>query len=413
MNTAPSPEPARPIVLGICGGIAAYKAVDVASRLRKAGHTVHVAMTEAAAAFVTPLTFAAVSGQPVLDRLLPDADAGGERSYPHLYPATRAAAFIVLPATANTLAKLAHGLAPDIVAACALSLPADCARILCPAMNVEMWRNPVVQENLRTLEARGWLRVGPASGALACGMEGEGRLSEPADIVAALDAQLHAARALANRRVLVLSGPTREHFDPVRFIGNPSSGKMGRALADAAARAGAQVDFITGPVPEENLPRHANVAVERITSADDLLAAARARFDAADIVIYAAAVADYRPVQYQNEKLPKQPGALTLNLEATPDVAATLNARKRPGQVAIGFALQTHDGAAKAADKMARKQFDGIVLNALDALGGETGGYTWIEPGAAPQAWGTLAKPDCARRILARAAEWLAAKQTA
>ncbi len=394
-------------LLGICGGIAAYKAVDVASRLRKAGFDVHVAMSDAAREFVTPLTFGAISGNPVLDQPFP-GNAGGDAAYPHLYPSTRAAAFVLLPATANTIAKIAAGEGADLLSTCALSLPPDCIRMFCPAMNVEMWGQPVVQAHARALETRGWIRVGPDAGSLACGMEGEGRMSEPADIVARLREALSERGRLAGRRVLVLSGPTREHMDPVRFIGNPSSGKMGRAIARAAARCGADVQFITGPVPEENLPRHPAVHIHRITSANDLLAAARAHYAAADLIIYAAAVADYRPKQFAAEKMPKQAGPLTLELEATPDVAATLNADKRPGQVAIGFALQTHDGPARAAEKMARKHFDGIVLNALDALGGDSGSYTWLEPGAAPPSdWGAMPKDECARRILLRAAALL------
>lgn len=398
----------RKVLLGICGGIAAYKGVEVASRLRKAGCEVHVAMTNAARAFVTPLTFAAITGNPVLNQSLPDGTAAGDAAYPHLYPATRADVFIVLPATAHTLAKLANGLASDLVATSALSLPTHCIRVICPAMNVEMWHNPAVQDNIRSLESRGWLRIGPDAGPLACGMEGEGRMSEPHTIVETVLNKLNAARPLAGRRILILSGPTREHFDPVRYIGNPSSGKMGRALALAAADAGAAVDFITGPVASENLPKSPAIRIEHIISAEDLLTAARARFSDADVVIYAAAVADYRPAAgAQSKKLPKQDTPLTLQLEPTPDVAATLNADKREDQVAIGFALQTHDGPAKAAEKMKRKNFDGIVLNALDALGGDTGTYTWLAPNSEPEAWGPLSKRECADRIIARAVSLL------
>lgn len=394
----------RTILLGICGGIAAYKALDLTSRLRKEGHTVHVAMTDAAREFVGPLSFSAVSGNPVLDRLFPSGGAAGDAAYPHLYPATRADAFVLLPATANTIAKIAHGRGDDIVSTCALSLPAHCVRIFCPAMNVEMWNQESVRHNVRDLEDRGWTCIGPNSGALACGMEGEGRMSEPAEIAEQIKALLNAPRPLAGRRVLILSGPTREHLDPVRFIGNPSSGKMGRALALAAAADGAHVDFVTGPVADENLPRHPNIAIQRITSANDLLAEAKKRYAEADIVLYAAAVADFRPATRHEEKLPKQGGPTSLALEATPDVAATLNATKRANQIAIGFALQTNDGEARAIEKMQKKQFDGIVLNALDALGGESGTYTWFEPGAPPQIWGPRSKTACARQILARAA---------
>jgi phosphopantothenoylcysteine decarboxylase/phosphopantothenate--cysteine ligase len=178
--------------------------------------------------------------------------------------------------------------------------------------------------------------------------------------------------------VLIISGPTREHFDPVRYIGNPSTGKMGKALAEEALAAGAEVDFVSGPVAEDHLPRGPRLQVHRVISAQEMLEAARAVYAAADIVIYAAAVADYRPAEYHAEKLPKQAGELVLRLQATPDVSATLNAARRPGQVTIGFALQTHDGRAKAEDKLKRKGLDGIVLNGLDALGGESGNYTFI-----------------------------------
>ncbi|MCO5068709.1 MAG: bifunctional phosphopantothenoylcysteine decarboxylase/phosphopantothenate--cysteine ligase CoaBC [Kiritimatiellae bacterium] len=409
MNTALK-QP-RAILLGICGGVAAYKAVDVASRLRKAGYSVHVAMTDAAREFVAPRTFAAVSGNPILDQLFPDTPAAGEAAYPHLYPATRAEAFILLPATANTLAKLAQGRGDDVVSTAALSLPENCIRIFCPAMNVEMWRQPIVQENVRALEARGWIRLGPDSGALACGMEGEGRMSEPEEIVARAQALLETPRSLAGRRVLILSGPTREHLDPVRFLGNPSSGKMGRALARAAVAAGAHVDFVSGPVPDDNLPRNAAISIHRVTSANEMLAAAQKLYARADLVLYAAAVADYRPREYSEQKRPKHTGTLLLELEATPDIAATLNAHKQSQQVAIGFALQTDADPAKATDKLHRKNFDAIVLNALDALGGDEGVYTWIEPHAGPNEWGALPKDSCAQRIIARAAAFLNNKE--
>jgi len=393
------------ILVAVCGGIAAYKAVDLVSRLRKAGHTVHVVMSDAAREFVTPLTFAAISGQPVLASLFPrEPQSAGEGAYPHLYPATRADVFIVVPATADMMARLAQGLGSDIVSTCALSLPATCRRLFCPAMNVEMWRQPVVQENVRALEAHGWLRIGPESGALACGMEGEGRLSEPSAIADRLQELLAGARRLAGRRVLIISGPTREHIDPVRFIGNPSTGRMGKALAEEALAAGATVEFVTGPVAREQLPAGERLRVHPVVSAADMLKAARKLYDRADLIVYAAAVADYRPVEYHAQKLPKVAGPLTLHLEATPDVAATLNARKKPGQVAIGFALQTDDGVAKAREKLKRKHLDGIVLNSLDALGGEDGTYTFLNVSGTPAAWGQISKRACANRILEAAA---------
>lgn len=399
----------KTVMLGICGGIAAYKAVEVASQLRKAGHDVHVAMSDAARQFVTPLTFAAVTGNPVLCEQFPDPTRhAGDALFPHLYPSTRADLFVLLPATADMIAKIAHGLGDDVVSTGALSLSAACRRFFCPAMNVQMWRNPVVQENARVLTARGWLRIGPTTGEMACGMSGEGRMAEPADIVAAVlgDAT---ATGLRGKRVLLISGPTHEHVDPVRFIGNPSSGKMGRALAEEAAARGATVTFVTGPVAYENLPETPGIALHRVTSADEMLSVA-ARFHCdADIVLYAAAVADYKPVTRHPQKLPKQKGPLSLKLVATPDVAATLNRGKPKNQVCIGFALQTDDGEAKAREKMRRKKFDGIVLNALDALGGETGSYRFLAAGepAGFADWGTITKRACAARILDEAAAML------
>lgn len=395
------------MLLAVCGGVAAYKSVDLASRLNKAGCAVHVVMTDAAREFVAPLTFTAVSGRAALTAMFPkDPGLEGEACYPHLYPSTRADVFLVAPATADMIARLAHGLGNDLASTCALSLPKPCLRVFCPAMNVEMWNQPVVQENVRLLEARGWIRLGPDEGLLACGMRGAGRMREP-ELIAREVLELRTREGLlAGRRVLVLSGPTREHIDPVRYIGNPSTGKMGRAIAEAAAAAGAEVTFISGPVPAENLPRGARISVEHITSADELLAAARPRYAEADVVVYAAAVADYKPAARADQKLPKQDGEIVLRLLPTPDVAATLNEQKRPGQVVIGFALQTHDGPEKARAKLARKKLDGIVLNGLDALGGEAGTYTYLD-GAVEQPWGRLDKRACAARIIEAAAALL------
>lgn len=413
MSTS-SPSPAA-VLVGVCGGIAAYKVVDVVSRLRKAGLDVRVAMTPAAQQFVTPLTFAALSGHAVLSELFPATGAQTrEEAYPHLYPATGADVFLVAPATADMIAKLAQGLADDVVSTSALSLSASCLRVFCPAMNVEMWNQPVVQANVARLEGAGWLRVGPEAGELACGMEGQGRLSEPAAIEDFVRRSLAARERLAGRRVLIISGPTREHLDPVRFIGNPSSGKMGKALAEEALAEGAEVDFVTGPVADAHLPRGARLHIHSAVSAEDLLKAAQALYAGADVVVYAAAVADYRPVEYHDQKLPKRAGELTIRLEATPDVAATLNAAKRRGQVTIGFALQTEDGVRQARAKLEKKRLDGIVLNALDALGGEDGTYTFLASGnghaGETAEWGHLSKRECARRILGEAAGLLSPK---
>ncbi len=395
------------VLLGVSGGIAAYKSVDLASRLKKGGFKVHVVMTEAATRFVGPISFEAVTGNRVNSTIFPEPTGDHpEQSYPHLYPATRAHVFVVAPATADVIAKLAHGFGSDALTTSALSLSASCRRYFAPAMNVEMWHQPVVQQNVKRLEELGWTRIGPDSGELACGMVGEGRMSEPSEIVDVItvanpiltpDAQ---DSDLSGKKVLILSGPTCEHLDPIRFISNASSGKMGKALAEQAASRGAAVTFISGPVAENNLPKHPSIEVEKIVSAEDLLQAGRARFNDSDVIVYAAAVADYRPAQFTSEKMPKTAGRLELVLESTPDVAATLNREKRKGQIAVGFALQTHDGEAKALQKMRAKKFDGIVLNAPDALGGNDGSYTFFDARTeAPVSWGKLRKTDCASRI--------------
>ena len=279
-------------------------------------------------------------------------------------------------------------------------------------MNVEMWRQPVVQENVKILETRGWLRIGPATGTLACGTTGEGRMSEPADIVQQLFGVPAEAGTsnLRGKNVLIVSGPTHEHFDPVRFIGNPSSGKMGKALAEEAASAGARVTFVSGPVADSNLPAAADLEIHRVVSADEMLATAQKFYAQADIVIYAAAVADYKPAEFHAQKLPKKEGELTLKLTATPDIAATLNRKKKTGQICIGFALQTSGGEAKAREKLKKKKFDGIVLNSTDALGGESGAYRFLSAREKSSFadWGTISKTGCAKKILAEVARILA-----
>jgi len=391
---------AKKILVGVSGGVAAYKALDVVSALR--GHEVTVCMTASAAAFVTPLSFAAVSGNRVLSSQWPsDATLANatdlEELFPHLYPATEADVFLVVPATANTIANLAQGRGVDAVSTSALSLPKTCQRVFCPSMNVEMWDQDIVRENVLALELHGWQRIGPESGHLACGMTGSGRLAAPADIVEFVTR----TPQLEGKRVLILSGPTREHMDPVRYIGNPSSGKMGKALAEAARAHGAEVEFISGPVPSPNLPIGASIA--RVTGAEEMLEAARSRFKQADIVLYVAAVADYTPVSKRDSKAPKESGTVTVELKATPDIAATLCADKRPDQVCIGFALQTEDGEKHAQRKLKAKNLDAIVLNYTDTLGADDGRFTFIAAGAKALEWGRLNKSACATHILEQA----------
>ncbi len=387
------------VVVGVCGGIAAYKTVALVSRLRQAGHAAHVAMTAAAERFVTPLTFAGVSGNRVWTRVFPDPEReGGDDLYPHLYPATQADALVVMPATANTLERLARGCGDDPVTLCALSVPPTCRRIICPAMNVEMWAQPVVQEQVRLLESRGWVRLGPDSGSLACGMQGAGRMVEPETVLAHLVDYWEQRTSLAGKQILIVSGPTREYLDPVRYLSNGSSGRMGQLLAETAADRGATVHFITGPVGDALLPRRSGITIKPVTSAQEMNEAAQTAFARADVTICVAAVADYRPRTYQATKDAKPLEPWALELEPTPDIAAGLGVRKRAGQQLIGFALQTGDGRVEAQEKLRRKRLDAIVLNHPEALGTEGGTYSWITT-AGEDRWGSCTKMASAARI--------------
>ena len=399
-------EPAPLVLAGIGGGVAAYKAVEVVSRLTQAHYDVHVAMTPAGQQFVTPITFAAVSRRRVLCEMFPPAGSTtGEDVFPHIYPASRADVFVVMPATADLLARLACGLGDDVVACSALALRPETVRLFAPAMNANMWRQPVVQRHVEALEALGWKRIGPAEGPLACGETGPGRMAEPATIVEAIESELAARRgALRDRRVLILSGPTREPLDPVRFISNGSTGRMGLALARAALREGARVDFITGPVEPERLPSGPSVRIRRVTTAAEMLAAARDAAPSADILIFAAAVSDFRPANLSSEKRPKSDTAWTLQLEPTPDIAADVAGRRSPQQVAIGFALESSEDLSRARAKRMSKQLDLIIYNAVSAIGADRAEYVFIEAEAEHRA-GLLTKEECARRILLRAAE--------
>ncbi len=397
----------RTALLGIGGGVAAYKAVTVASRLHQAGISTYVAMTEAARKFVTPLTFAAVTNQRVLIDIF-SGSAGGrcEDVYPHLYPATRADLFIALPATADLIAALAQGLGDDIVRATALSLPMPCRRYFCPAMNVEMWHQSVVQDNVRRLQDLGWQRIGPESGHLGCGTEGEGRMTEAEAIVERIMADLSHDAELEGRRVLILSGPTIEAIDPVRFISNHSSGKMGRALAEAAVAAGSDVDFVSGPVPDANLPSDPRIHIRHVSSAEQMLRTAQELFPASDAAVFVAAVADYRPATTTERKIAKNGEPLSLELMPTPDIAAALCAGKRDDQVCIGFALETHDGLRSAQEKLEKKNLDAIVLNAAEAIADDAADYTFISSPTSAN-WGRLEKTECARRVVGKLAEML------
>jgi phosphopantothenoylcysteine decarboxylase/phosphopantothenate--cysteine ligase len=390
------------VLLGVSGSIAAYKAVEVLRELTRRGAEVRVAMTAAAERFVAPLTFATLSRQPVLTDLY-SLDYG--REIAHVAAPGRAHLLLVAPATANLIARFAHGQADDFVTN--IYLAATCPVLLAPAMDADMYRHPAVQENLETLRRRGVRIVGPASGELASGLVGPGRLSEPAEIVAAAEALLLARQDLAGQVVLVTAGPTQEPLDPVRYLSNRSSGRMGFAVAEAARDRGARVILVAGPT---ELAPPAGVEVVRVTTAEEMWAVIIDRFREATVVVKAAAVADYRPAQARPHKLKKQEAGLRLDLEPTPDILGDLGQRKK-GQVLVGFAAETDEVVANARDKLAKKNLDLIVANDVRAPGAgfgvETNRVTILGRNGAAEALPVLPKREVAERLLDRVAALL------
>ncbi|MBE5785990.1 MAG: bifunctional phosphopantothenoylcysteine decarboxylase/phosphopantothenate--cysteine ligase CoaBC [Clostridiales bacterium] len=352
----------KQIVLGITGGIAAYKACDLCSRLRKAGADVFVIMTKNACEFVAPLTFETLSNHPVVTDTFKRPDTW---EVEHVALAKRADLFVIAPATANIMAKMAHGIADDMLSTTVLATRAPI--LIAPAMNTGMWENIATQENAEILKKRGVCFVGPEGGYLACGDTGAGRMSEPAEIFAKIEEILSPNQDMAGLSVLVTAGPTQEKLDPVRYISNRSSGKMGYAIAEAAARRGAKVTLITGPT---NLSIPQGAEGVKILSTQDLYDEMISRCGNADIIIQAAAPADFTPETVADEKIKKQmDGNMTLTLKQTPDVARAVGERKRPGQTLIGFAAETNDVLENAQGKLKKKNLDMIVANDVTVPG--------------------------------------------
>lgn len=350
------------VVLGVTGGIAAYKTCELTSRLRKAGAQIFVVMTKNACQFVAPLTFETLSNHPVAT----DTFARPETwEVEHVALAKRADAFVIAPATANILAKMACGIADDMLSTTVLATRAPI--LVAPAMNTGMWENTATQENVRILRGRGVHFIGPEGGFLACGDTGAGRMSEPSAIFEAVEKLLSAPNDLAGLRVLVTAGPTQERLDPVRFITNRSSGKMGYAIAQAAAERGACVTLVTGPV---NLPVPPGTEAVRIQSTQELYAQMTERCVDQDIVIQAAAPADFTPETVADSKIKKQGNEpLVIRLTQTPDVAAAVGKLKKTGQTLVGFAAETNDVLANAQKKLEKKNLDLIVANDVTAPG--------------------------------------------
>lgn len=388
----------RKVLLGVSGSIAAFKAAALVRELVKAGAEVQVVMTRSAHDFVTPLTLATLSGRPVLTELI-----SGEGTWnDHVHLARWADVMLIAPLSANTLSKLAHGQCDNLLLACYLST--TCPVYVAPAMDLEMFRDASTPSNLELLKARGVRQIGPESGELASGLSGEGRMSEPEAIVARLHADLVGASKLNGKRILVSAGGTQEAIDPVRYIGNRSSGKMGFALAEEAAMRGATVQLVTGPTSIAT--RAIGVRRTDVVSAAQMAEACKASATTSDVVIMSAAVADYRPANPATSKIKKKDSALSIDLEPTEDILAWMGAHKPKDQVLVGFALETDDAEAHALGKLERKNLDLIVLNSLkDAgagFGHDTNKVTLIGKGTKAEPLPLLSKAEVARAILDR-----------
>lgn len=363
------------IALGVTGGVAAYKAAELVRRLQQEKLDVQVVMTRAAREFIAPLTFAALTGQKVITEMFAAGDASPanvESAIEHIAVAQRIDLLLVAPATADILGQFAHGIAGDFLGTLYLATKAPV--IVAPAMNVNMWEHPATQENIATLRGRGVHVVDPGEGYLACGMTGAGRLASTEAIVEKVCAVLGLRRDLEGRSVLVTAGPTREDIDPVRFLTNRSSGKMGYALAEAASRRGARVILVSGPA---DLTVPGGVDWIPVRTSDEMRNAVRDRFAEADVVIMAAAVSDYRPATSHTQKLKRGEGSLTLQLEPTPDILAELG-REKGRRILVGFAAETSQLAENARAKLSRKGADMIVANDVTQEGAGFDGDTNI-----------------------------------
>ena len=344
----------KKIILGVSGSIAAYKAVVLLRLLIKAGCDVRVIMTSSAKDFVSPLTFSTLSKHPVA------SDVHREDEWAnHVEWGLWADAMIIAPATAHTIARCALGLASDMLTATYLS--ARCPVFFAPAMDLDMWAHPTTTENISRLQSFGNFILDVGTGELASGLEGPGRLAEPEDILQQLDAYFHSIEDMRELKVLINAGPTYEAIDPVRYIGNHSTGKMGVAIAEEMARRGAEVQLVLGP--DSVMPDDARIKITRITSADEMLAACNTLFPEVQVAILAAAVADYKPAHIAVEKIKKGDSPMTLELVRTPDIAASLGKMKSQAQRLIGFALETTDDESNAREKLRNKNMDMIVLN--------------------------------------------------
>ncbi|MBI9083831.1 MAG: bifunctional phosphopantothenoylcysteine decarboxylase/phosphopantothenate--cysteine ligase CoaBC [Desulfobacterales bacterium] len=391
----------KEIVLGVSGGIAAYKAVELLRLLTRRGARVRVIMTENATRFVTPLTFAALSGRSVCSGLFGEEDREADAAIRHIEWAREADAVVIAPATANLVGKLAGGIADDALTTFALAVTVPV--LICPAMNTHMYENRAVGRNIDRLEADGYRIVEPSAGSLACGTTGPGRLPEPEEILYYLDCAL-TPQDLNGQRILITAGPTREPIDPVRYISNHSSGKMGYALARAAARRGAAVTLVAGPT---GLPVPTGVSLIGVESAAEMAEAVFAAMDTSDVIVKSAAVADYAPRERAGQKIKKSEAVMGIELVKTVDILKELGQRKT-GQVLVGFAAETESLEANALAKLETKNLDLIVGNLVGlpgtGFGADNNTVTLFHRDGRREAFPNLPKDDVADLVLDRVA---------
>lgn len=351
----------KTVLLGVTGGIAAYKAAALASALVKQHAAVEVIMTQHATEFITPLTFEQLTGRRVMVNTF---DRNFSHQVEHISLAERTDLLIIAPATANICAKLAYGLADDMLTTTALAC--RCPKLIAPAMNTNMYENPVTQDNLQTLLRYGWEVIDPASGRLACGAVGKGKLPEPETLLEYILRRLALEKDLSGKKVLITAGPTQEALDPVRYLTNHSTGKMGYALAKMAMLRGAEVTLVSGPTALTPPPF---VTVIPVTSAQEMFEAVTSHAPQADLIIKAAAVADYTPAEYTEDKMKKEDGNLSIPLKRTQDILAWLGNHRCPGQVLCGFSMETRDMLENSRGKLEKKHLDMICANNLKVAG--------------------------------------------
>ena len=391
----------KKVLLGITGSIAAYKSADVVRKLKAQGAEVRVIMTASACNFISPWTFRTLTGHKVVTELFPQ----GEVSVPHISLAHWPDLVLIAPATANCIGKAASGIADDMLSTVLLATQAPIC--FAPAMNTNMLHHPAVVENMCKLKDRGCHFIEPSEGELACGVEGKGRLAEPESIVAYVTAFFGPARDFSGRKVLVTAGPTEEPLDPVRFLSNPATGKMGFALAEAARLRGADVTLICGP---SRLAPPPGVRLFKVRTAEGMARKVYEAFDECDVVLMAAAVADFRPRSFSQTKVPKDEKTLTLELERTPDILAELG-RKKEQKTLVGFALETHNEIERAIHKLTSKNLDLVVLNNPSkegaGFGVDTNVVTLIDRQKKIEELPKLSKREVADRVLDRVAEMI------